>query len=185
MHLLDFTFPQLKARLVADGVKKAHALPLWNALHRRAATDLSTQNRLLPPVHRWLEQHQPKLDLPPISALIESSDGQTKKLLLKLDDGQEIETVVMGYPGRFTACVSTQAGCAMGCVFCATGQMGFVRHLRPGEIVAQVLAGQRLLRGDGENGLRNLVLMGMGEAAVNAVDGLPQAALGVAAPEFG
>ena len=53
--------------------------------------------------------------------------------------GQAIETVLLGFKGRHTACLSTQAGCAMGCVFCATGQMGFVWHLRPGEIVAQVL----------------------------------------------
>ncbi len=96
-----------------------------------------------------------------------SSDGLTCKYLLRLDDGQTIETVLMGYPGRFTACVSTQAGCAMGCVFCATGQMGFVRHLRPGEIVAQVLHVQRALRARGEKGLRNLVLMGMGEPLHN------------------
>jgi 23S rRNA (adenine2503-C2)-methyltransferase len=83
-------------------------------------------------------------------------------------DAQEIETVIMGYPGRHTACVSTQAGCAMGCVFCATGQMGFVRHLRPGEIVAQVLHAQRAVRAKGEKkGLRNLVFMGMGEPLHN------------------
>ncbi len=91
----------------------------------------------------------------------------TRKYLLKLQDRQTIETVVMGYPGRFTACLSTQAGCAMGCVFCATGQMGFVRHLRAGEIVAQVLHAQRTLRARGEAGLRNLVLMGMGEPLHN------------------
>ena len=91
----------------------------------------------------------------------------TRKFLLRLADGQTIETVLMGYPGRFTACVSTQAGCAMGCVFCATGQMGFARHLRPGEIVAQALHVQRALRARGETGLRNLVLMGMGEPLHN------------------
>ena len=80
---------------------------------------------------------------------------------------QTIETVLMRYRGRFTPCVSTQAGCAMGCVFCATGQMGFTRHLRPGEIVAQVLHAQRALRAAGEAGLRNLVLMGMGEPLHN------------------
>ena len=167
MSLHDLTFDQLKARLANDGVKEVHTLSLWNALHRRASTDLTAHDHFLPPLQRWVAEHPPELDLPPISALIESSDGLTKKLLLRLDDGQEIETVVMGYPGRFTACVSTQAGCAMGCVFCATGQMGFVRHLRPGEIVAQVLAGQRLLRQQGDSGLRNLVLMGMGEPLHN------------------
>jgi len=75
--------------------------------------------------------------------------------------------VLMSFRGRFTACVSTQAGCAMGCVFCATGQMGFTRHLRPGEIVAQVLHAQRALRAAGEAGLRNVVLMGMGEPLHN------------------
>jgi 23S rRNA (adenine2503-C2)-methyltransferase len=74
----------------------------------------------------------------------------------------------MGYDGRQTVCVSTQAGCAMGCVFCATGQMGFVRHLRPGEIVAQVQHVRRVLRADGKGKtLRNIVLMGMGEPLHN------------------
>jgi len=72
----------------------------------------------------------------------------------------------MYFRGRATACVSTQVGCAMGCVFCATGQMGFRRHLTPGEIVAQVVYVARLLRGRGE-ALRNVVLMGMGEPLHN------------------
>jgi 23S rRNA (adenine2503-C2)-methyltransferase len=88
--------------------------------------------------------------------------------LLRLGDGQVIETVLMGYDGRQTVCVSTQAGCAMGCVFCATGQMGFVRHLRPGEMVAQVLHARRVLAQSHPNKrLRNLVLMGMGEPLHN------------------
>lgn len=120
-----------------------------------------------PPLQRWLQSQPIHLDVPEITAEIHSHDGLTQKLLLELDDGQEIETVIMGYAGRRTACLSTQAGCAMGCVFCATGQMGFVRHLRPGEIVAQALAAQRLLRSEGDQGLRNLVLMGMGEPLHN------------------
>jgi 23S rRNA (adenine2503-C2)-methyltransferase len=83
-----------------------------------------------------------------------------------LADGQTIETVLMKFKGRATACVSTQAGCAMGCVFCATGQMGFERHLTPGEIVAQVLYVQRALQQQNEE-LRNIVLMGMGEPLHN------------------
>jgi 23S rRNA (adenine2503-C2)-methyltransferase len=72
----------------------------------------------------------------------------------------------MPYRGRITACISTQAGCAMGCVFCATGQMGFMRHLSPGEIVAQVIHAQRVLQAEGQT-LRNIVLMGMGEPLHN------------------
>ncbi|MGA0846344.1 MAG: 23S rRNA (adenine(2503)-C(2))-methyltransferase RlmN, partial [Luteolibacter sp.] len=75
---------------------------------------------------------------------------------------------LMGYEGRQTVCVSSQAGCAIGCVFCATGQMGFVRHLRPGEIVAQVLHARRSLRQTNpQQRLRNLVMMGMGEPLHN------------------
>jgi 23S rRNA (adenine2503-C2)-methyltransferase len=104
-----------------------------------------------------------------------SSDGFTHKLLLRQHDGQTLETVLMRFKGRATVCISTQAGCAMGCVFCATGQMGLVRHLSPGEIVAQVLHVTGILRQSGES-LRNIVLMGMGEplhnydATMEAVD---------------
>lgn len=95
-----------------------------------------------------------------------SQDGSTEKYLLTLPDGQSIEAVLMYYPGRATACVSTQVGCAMGCVFCATGQMGFVRHLSAGEIVAQVLHVMDNLEKEDDQ-LRNVVLMGMGEPLHN------------------
>ncbi len=98
---------------------------------------------------------QPKLNL-------DSSDGQTRKTLFELSDGHLIETVLMRYDRRRTLCISTQAGCAMGCVFCATGQMGFKRHLTSGEIVAQVMYFARLLQAENLN-VTNIVLMGMGE----------------------
>ncbi len=170
ISLHDLTFAETEQRLADDGLARHHARALWRALHRQSELDLAARRDLSPPLRRWLDAHLHQdvtLDAPTINAKIDSSDERTRKLLLRLDDGQEIETVVMGYPGRFTACLSTQAGCAMGCVFCATGQMGFVRHLRPGEIVAQVLHAQRLLHSMGEPGLRNLVLMGMGEPLHN------------------
>lgn len=101
-----------------------------------------------------------------------SDDGNTTKLLLRMTDGTLIETVLMQYPApgerhpRSTVCVSTQAGCAMGCVFCATGQMGFERNLKAEEVVAQVLHIARLLRGRGEH-VTNIVFMGMGEPLAN------------------
>lgn len=91
-----------------------------------------------------------------------STDGQTTKVLFHLQDGQAIETVLMRYSDRRTLCISTQAGCAMGCVFCATGQMGFRRNLTSGEILEQVLFFARELREDKERPT-NVVLMGMGE----------------------
>jgi 23S rRNA (adenine2503-C2)-methyltransferase len=99
--------------------------------------------------------------------VIESSDGLTRKLLVRLRDGAQVETVVMGYAGRHTACISTQVGCAMGCVFCATGQAGFQRHLTPAEIVGQVLLARQALDPTSGGRLRNLVLMGMGEPLHN------------------
>ena len=91
-----------------------------------------------------------------------SRDGTVKRLY-RLPDGQLIESVLMLYDSiRRTACISTQAGCAMGCVFCATGQMGFSRHLSAAEIVEQALAFARVLAADDDR-LSNIVLMGMGE----------------------
>src|SRR5262245_12149930 len=92
-----------------------------------------------------------------------SSDHQTTKLLLRLHDGQAIEAVEMRTSnGRKTICVSSQAGCAMGCVFCVTGQFGFARNLDAGEIVEQVLRFSTPNRP-----VTNVVFMGMGEPLAN------------------
>ena len=106
-------------------------------------------------------------DLPP--ALQEttesvSDDGDTVKWLWTLPDGATVETVLMHYPGRSTVCVSTQAGCAMACSFCATGQAGFERHLDVGEIVEQVVVAARTAK---PRRLSNVVFMGMGEPLAN------------------
>jgi len=94
---------------------------------------------------------------------LRSKDGLTSKLLLRLHDGQEIESVEMKTTtGRKTVCVSTQAGCAMGCVFCVTGQFGFARNLDAGEIVEQVLRFN-----DAAEPVTNVVFMGMGEPLAN------------------
>ncbi len=90
--------------------------------------------------------------------------GETTKWLWSLADGARVETVLMRYPDRVTACVSTQAGCAMACQFCATGQAGFQRHLTEGEIVEQVAVAIRAAR---PRRLSNVVFMGMGEPLAN------------------
>lgn len=108
---------------------------------------------------------------------LKSNDHETEKILFQLHDQKAIETVLMKYDQRRTLCISTQAGCAMGCVFCATGQMGFQRHLSVGEIVEQVLFFARQLKTEGEK-VTNIVLMGMGEpfhnyeATMDAIDRL-------------
>jgi len=106
-----------------------------------------------------------------------SKDGETIKTLFRLPDQRAIEAVWMGYNKRDTLCISTQAGCAMGCVFCATGQMGFQRNLSSGEIVEQVIYHARQLLGQKKR-VTNVVLMGMGEpfhnydATMEAIDRL-------------
>lgn len=100
-----------------------------------------------------------------------ADDGMTKKTLLRLTDGPAIETVLMGYPGRTTLCVSSQAGCALACTFCATGQFGFERNLDAGEIVAQLQWAEADLRESPMPGspdhVTNMVFMGMGEPLAN------------------
>lgn len=166
--LHDLSFATLERALVASGLSPVHTRALWRALYRERSPALAERDDFSPPLRRWIGENIGTRffpETPVIAADTASSDGLTRKFLLRLGDGQTIETVLMGYTGRHTACVSTQAGCAMGCIFCATGQMGFVRHLRPGEIVAQVLHAQRSVPEGGA--LRNLVLMGMGEPLHN------------------
>jgi 23S rRNA (adenine2503-C2)-methyltransferase len=92
-----------------------------------------------------------------------SADGQTIKWLWRAHDGAQIETVLMVNPDRATVCVSSQAGCAMGCTFCATGQAGFERHLDAGEIVEQVVRAQHVT----DTRVSHVVFMGMGEPLAN------------------
>jgi 23S rRNA (adenine2503-C2)-methyltransferase len=95
-----------------------------------------------------------------------SDDDTTLKHVWQLADGPLIESVLMLYPDRATVCVSSQAGCAMACGFCATGQAGFTRHLTTGEIVEQVIRAARAARDMGRR-LSNVVFMGMGEPLAN------------------
>ena len=104
---------------------------------------------------------------------IVSVDGDTTKILLNLVNGSPIETVLIQYPSskinghpRSTICVSTQDGCAMGCIFCATGQMGFKQNIKAEDIVAQVIHFARLLQ-ERDQHVTNLVFMGMGEPLAN------------------
>src|SRR5690606_13321811 len=88
-----------------------------------------------------------------------SSDG-TEKLLLELRDGETLECVLMREDDRRTVCISTQVGCAMGCIFCASGLLGVKRNLSTGEILDQILQLDRLL--PAEERITNVVVMGMG-----------------------
>ncbi|PXA03020.1 23S rRNA (adenine(2503)-C(2))-methyltransferase RlmN [Coraliomargarita sinensis] len=163
------TYADLEKLLEKSGVNPVHARPVFNAVQRRLLrSDITSLEGILPPVRNWLEGERAPgfCDIHEIDAT-PSSDGFTQKYLLRLGDKTEVESVRMGFPGRYTACLSSQVGCAMGCVFCATGQMGFSRNLSAGEIVAQAHHVERALRERHGERLRNIVMMGMGEPMAN------------------
>ena len=194
--LYDLSFDQLHARLTEWGQPVFRARQIWDWLYVRLADRYDAMTNLPKALRDRLAAEWPLGRLTPKIDLL-STDGWTRKILFALPEGAQIETVLMDYETRETVCVSTQAGCAMGCTFCATGQSGFQRNLTGGEIVEQVLFFERELRqrerateGQGDGGttrshtqpdprspipdpqstdhqLTNLVLMGMGEPFAN------------------
>jgi len=133
----------------------------WTGLHERG--DRTDDLTNLPKALRARIDEQLPLGLTPVEESI-SDNGETVKWLWQLHDGHHIETVLMHYEDRTTVCVSSQAGCAMACSFCATGQSGFDRHLSVGEIVEQVV---RARRTSAPRRVSNIVFMGMGEPFAN------------------
>lgn len=165
MKLYDLPRNALAATLAEWGYSNYHASRLWEYLYRDKVDSIEVMTGLRPDLQATLKG-KATLERPEVRLSLSSEDGLTDKFLLGLSDGQAIETVLMRYPGRATACVSTQVGCALGCVFCATGQMGFIRHLSPGEIVTQIMYVAKIIGREGTD-LRNVVFMGMGEPLHN------------------
>lgn len=163
------SYTKLERMLREAEVNPVHARPLFNAVQRKLLREgIDSLDGVLPPLRNWLSgQTAPSLSEIREVDNIPSADGFTQKYLLRLAGGAEVEAVRMGFPGRFTACLSSQVGCAMACVFCATGQMGFSRNLSAGEIVAQAHHVERTLRESHNDRLRNIVMMGMGEPMAN------------------
>ncbi len=176
--IFDLNLTDLQHILADWGQPAYRATQLWQGLYRGLATHPGEITNLPRRLGEQLESAYRFTALEVITVQ-RSSDGQTTKTLFRLPDGNAIEAVLMAYAERRTLCISTQAGCAMGCVFCATGQMGFKRNLSRGEIAEQVLFYARQLAARGE-AVTNVVLMGMGEpfhnyeASLEAIDLLNQ-----------
>ena len=146
-----------------DGLPRYRVDQVWSGLYEQLAP-LEELTNLPKAMRSDLSTQLPlALDLVAESA---SDGGATLKWLWALPDGHRIETVLMHYDERSTVCISSQAGCAMGCTFCATGQAGFDRQLSTGEIVEQVVHAARTARESGRR-LSNVVFMGMGEPLAN------------------
>jgi 23S rRNA (adenine2503-C2)-methyltransferase len=159
--IYDLSLPELTALLIDWGESVYRSHQIWHGLYRQY-WDSPLQFTNIPTTLRARLAENLEFRVLTPATTLHSSDGQTIKTLFKLQDGKFIEAVLMRYEKRNTLCISTQAGCAMGCVFCATGQMGFKRHLSSGEIVAQVMYYAHLLH-DESKVVTNVVLMGMGE----------------------
>ncbi len=169
-NLYAMSHTQLADLLAGWGEPKFRAKQVWEWLYDRRVDSFAVMTNLPQGLRTRLEA---ETVLGQLTCVTEqsSSDGTIKRLY-RLTDGQLIESVLMLYDDdRRTACISTQAGCAMGCVFCATGQMGFARHLTSDEIFEQALRFARDLEAAGER-LSNVVLMGMGEPFHNYAESL-------------
>lgn len=145
INLYDLTRAEVQALIASWDFSPVHAARLWRYLYWECESSFDAMPELPAKVRTRLSA-ETTIDVLPVSLETDSTDGFTRKYLLSLSDANRIETVLMRFTGRVTACISSQVGCAMGCVFCATGQMGYTRHLTTGEIVAQAVHVQRVLR---------------------------------------
>lgn len=165
VNLLSLSPEALEKQLVEWGAKKFVAKQIHQWLYDKGATSIDQFTNVSKEMRELLKSRATMGTLEIATEQV-SKDGTIKRAY-KLPDGQLIESVLMPYEdGRRTACISSQAGCAMGCVFCATGQMGFARQLTASEIFEQVQRFHSELAQKGER-LSNVVLMGMGEPLGN------------------
>lgn len=172
IDLLNLTFEELTTVIRDDlGQPPFRARQLWKWLWAKRARSFSEMSDLSLRLRSALEDRA-AIVRPEITDMQKSRDG-TVKFLLRLADGNHVESVLIPSESRdgrerITQCLSCQVGCAMGCTFCGTGNMGFTRNMSMGEILGQVLAAQDYLGDSRDNPrLRNLVFMGMGEPLRN------------------
>ena len=183
MLIYDLDYTSLENMLNGWGEPAYRAKQVWQGLYQQLYNSPGQFTNLPKSLREKLDEN---IVFTPfkVNTYLDSFDGSTRKTLFELPDKNLVEAVLMRYgdpadnpqitapapksgnlrgaKNRRTLCISTQAGCAMGCVFCATGQMGFKRHLTSGEIVAQVLYYARILKDENES-VTNIVFMGMGE----------------------
>jgi 23S rRNA (adenine2503-C2)-methyltransferase len=167
-NLLDFDLDGLAAFCEQLGEKRFRATQLFRWIHQRGASDFSQMTDLARSLRDKLPSVCHITPLPVISRQ-QSSDG-TIKWLFDVGGGNAVETVFIPEADRGTLCVSSQAGCAVGCRFCSTGHQGFSRNLSTGEILAQLWYAEHHLRaqfGQSERVITNVVMMGMGEPLQN------------------
>jgi 23S rRNA (adenine2503-C2)-methyltransferase len=168
VNLLDFDRDGLIGHCASLGEKPFRATQLFRWIHQRGQYDFDQMSDLALSLRQKLKEHACITPLKVLS-MHESADG-TIKWLFDVGDGNAVETVYIPEDDRGTLCVSSQAGCAVGCRFCSTGHQGFSRNLTTGEILAQLWQAEHHLRtqiGTTERVISNVVMMGMGEPLQN------------------
>ena len=167
-NLLEFDLDALIAFCERLGEKRFRATQLFRWIHQRGAKDFGAMSDLAKSLREKLQGCARIEALPVISEHV-SADG-TIKWLFDVGDGNAVESVFIPEDDRGTLCVSSQAGCAVGCRFCSTGHQGFSRNLTSGEIIAQLWFAEHALRRrlqTSERVISNVVMMGMGEPLLN------------------
>lgn len=166
-HLLEFTLPQLQEHLSEHGFSKFSAKQIFDWIYKKQNLDIAGWSN----ISKKLKEHlilEFSLALPEVIWHGHSKDG-TRKFLLKLTDGNTIETVLIPARDRLTQCISSQVGCAIGCTFCHTGTQGLTRHLKTSEITGQFLQMSLWLKENvhPDEKITNIVYMGQGEPLHN------------------
>jgi 23S rRNA (adenine2503-C2)-methyltransferase len=174
VNLLDFDLAALAAFCESLGEKRFRATQLFRWIHQKGVADLARMSDLAKPLRDKVAE---RAAVKPLEVLREhvSADG-TVKWLFDVGGGNAVETVFIPEDDRGTLCISSQAGCAVGCRFCSTGHQGFSRNLSTGEIVAQLWHAEHELRrrfGKDDRVISNVVMMGMGEPLQNYACVLP------------
>ena len=175
-NLLDFDLEGLAAYCNGLGEKRFRATQLYRWIHQKGAGDFAQMSDLAKSLRDKLAD---AAEIRPLALMSEHvSTDATVKWLFDVGNGDAIETVFIPEDGRGTLCISSQAGCAVGCRFCSTGHQGFSRNLTTGEIVGQLWHAEHQLRqrmglGAGERAVTNVVMMGMGEPLQNYAALLP------------
>ncbi len=166
-NLLNFDRPSLEAFFAARGEKPFRASQLLKWIHQQGVTDFDAMSNLSKDLRHSLSQSS-QIVLPEIAFQQHSADG-TRKWLLRLEDGNCIETVFIPEEDRGTLCISSQVGCSLNCSFCSTARQGFNRNLSSAEIISQLWVANRELNAFTQERriISNVVMMGMGEPLLN------------------
>jgi len=161
--LNDMSFEEIESFISHLGKEKYRARQIMKWIHQSGVSSFDEMTNLSKAFREEIKE-MARITVPVIEEIEESKDG-TKKALFRLEDGTLIESVLIWEKSHWTQCVSTQAGCSMGCRFCLTGRYGLKRNLSPSEIVGQITA-LRFNTPEGRD-IKNIVMMGMGEPLAN------------------